>query len=331
MVEVTACGCGAVGGFDDAARKLGLCYVFFFSSRRRHTRLTCDWSSDVCSSDLARARPVESPALVLARARVGGALFGTAVGLGRFRVLERLGGGGMGVVYAAYDPELDRGVALKTVHVPRIGRDIALAEAKALARLAHPNVVPVFDVGASGDHVYIVMELVRGETLRAWVGGKALPEILDVYHQAGQALAAAHAAGLVHRDFKPDNAIVGTDGRVRVVDFGLACEAAPEATSDAATGVATGAALGAAAGESLSPVRVGGTPRYMAPEQAAGAAATPAADQFSFGVSLGEALRGDPGRPVPRWIELVIERATAADPGARFPSMAGLLRALGAD
>jgi tetratricopeptide (TPR) repeat protein len=279
------------------------------------------------AAQIARARPVESPALVLARARVGGALFGTAVGLGRFRVLERLGGGGMGVVYAAYDPELDRGVALKTVHVPRIGRDIALAEAKALARLAHPNVVPVFDVGASGDHVYIVMELVRGETLRAWVGGKALLEILGVYRQAGEALAAAHAAGLVHRDFKPDNAIVGTDGRVRVVDFGLACEAAPDAASDAATDPA----IGAAAGERSSPVRVGGTPRYMAPEQAAGAAATPAADQYSFGVSLGEALRGDPGRPVPRWVELVIERATAVDPGVRFPSMAALLRALGAD
>ncbi|HEX3766376.1 MAG TPA: serine/threonine-protein kinase [Kofleriaceae bacterium] len=273
---------------------------------------------DVMSAQIADARPVESPALVLARARIAGALFGDAVGLGRFRVLERLGGGGMGVVYAAYDPELDRGVALKTVHVPRIGRDIALAEAKALARLAHPNVVPVFDVGASGDHVYIVMELVRGETLRAWVQGKPPPEILDVYRQAGQALAAAHAAGLVHRDFKPDNAIVGTDGRVRVVDFGLACEAAGEPSSEASA-------------EISSPVRVGGTPRYMAPEQTAGAPATPAADQYSFGVSLGEALRGDPDRAVPRWLELVVERATAADPGARFASMQALLRALGAD
>ena len=263
------------------------------------------------SADLAGARPSESPALMLARARVGGALFGPSVGLGRFRVLERLGGGGMGIVYAAYDPELDRGVALKTVHVPRIGREIALAEAKALARLAHPNVVPVFDVGADGEHVYIVMELVRGETLGAWVKDRPQSEILDVYRQAGQALAAAHAAGLVHRDFKPDNAIVGTDGRVRVVDFGLACEAATHDTA--------------------APARVGGTPRYMAPEQAAGAPATPAADQYSFGVSLGEALRGDPGKPVPRWLETVVERATARDPAARFESMSQLLRALGRD
>ena len=146
------------------------------------------------TAEIAGARPEESPALVLARARVAGALFGAAVGLGRFRVLERLGGGGMGVVYAAYDPELDRGVALKTVHVPRIGREIALAEAKALARLAHPNVVPVFDVGVEGEHVYIVMELVRGDTLGAWVKDRSQAEILDVYRQAGHALEIGRAS-----------------------------------------------------------------------------------------------------------------------------------------
>jgi tetratricopeptide (TPR) repeat protein/predicted Ser/Thr protein kinase len=260
---------------------------------------------------LADARPAESPALSLARARVGGALFGGAVGLGRFRVLERLGGGGMGVVYAAYDPELDRGVALKMVHVPRGGRELALSEAKALARLAHPNVVPVFDVGIEGEHVYIVMELVRGPTLGQWVKDKTQREILDVYRQAGHALAAAHGAGLVHRDFKPDNAIVGLDGRVRVVDFGLACEAATDATT--------------------TTPRAAGTPRYMAPEQATGAQITAAADQYSFGVSLEDALRGDPDKPLPRWIDVVIRRATAADPEARFASMPALLRALGRD
>jgi predicted Ser/Thr protein kinase len=261
------------------------------------------------SAAFARAWSLAPPA-VLARARIAGALFGAEAGLGRFRVLERLGGGGMGVVYAAYDPELDRGVALKTVQVPQAGRELALREAKALAKLAHPNVVPVFDVGIEEDHVYIVMELVRGTTLRAWVADKAQREILDVYRQAGQALAAAHDAGLVHRDFKPDNAMVDDAGRVRVVDFGLACEAM------------TGGSSGA---------RAVGTPRYMAPEQAAGAPATPAADQYSFSTSLDEALRGDASRAVPRWIEQVIERGAAADPAARFASMSELLRALARD
>ncbi|HEY6035136.1 MAG TPA: serine/threonine-protein kinase, partial [Kofleriaceae bacterium] len=163
--------------------------------------------------------------------------------------------------------------------------------------------VPVFDVGFEAGHVYIVMELIRGATLRAWVEGRSVAEILDAYRQAGLALAAAHDAGLVHRDFKPDNAIVGTDRRVRVVDFGLACE----------TRAATRAP-------------VGGTPAYMAPEQADGAA-TPAADQYSFGIALREAIAS----PRPRWIEDVIERATAASPEARFGSMHELLRALARD
>src|SRR5215510_14448118 len=197
----------------------------------------------------AGARPGDPAGMALARARVAGALFGTTAALGRFHVLEQLGRGGMGVVYAAYDPELDRRVALKMVNVPSGGRDIAVAEAKALARLSHPNVVPVFDVGVVEDHVYIVMELVRGSTLREWVKDKRPRDILGAYRQAGEALAAAHASGLVHRDFKPDNAIMGSDGRVRVVDFGLACEATTE--------------------DGASPARVGGTPRYMAPEQAA--------------------------------------------------------------
>ena len=175
---------------------------------------------------LVEARPTDPAGLALARARVETALFGAAAGCGRFHVLERIGRGGMGVVYAAYDPELDRGVALKMIHVPERGRELAIAEAKALARLSHPNIVPVYDVGVLEDHVYIVLELVRGVTLREWVKDRPVRQIVEVYLQAGAALAAAHAAGLVHRDFKPDNAIAGVDGRVRVVDFGLACEAA---------------------------------------------------------------------------------------------------------
>jgi tetratricopeptide (TPR) repeat protein len=218
----------------------------------------------------------------------------------------------MGVVYEAYDPDLARGVALKLINVTAKDREAALAEAKALARLSHPNVVPIYDVGLESDRVYLVMELVRGNTLRLWPEGRKLREILDMYQQAGRALAAAHDAGLVHRDFKPENAIVGTDGRVRVVDFGLACEADdPErATSERR--------------------RAAGTPRFMAPEIKAGAAIAPAADQYSFCVALGEALELA-SEPTPRRIAAVIERGRAVNPAERFASMADLLRDLARD
>jgi tetratricopeptide (TPR) repeat protein len=220
----------------------------------------------------------------------------------------------MGVVYAARDPELDRTVALKLVSVPGTGTQAALAEAQALARLSHPNVVPVFDVGIDCDRVFIVMELIRGHTLRRWVEGRSVDETIAAYRQAGAALAAAHERGLVHRDFKPDNALVGTDGRVRVVDFGLACEVKDNA---AASGLA---------------VRGGGTPRYVAPEQATGQPARPAADQYSFAVALAEALRNRDGSTrAPKWVQALLERATAHDPAARFPSLPDLLRALGED
>jgi predicted Ser/Thr protein kinase len=273
---------------------------------------------------MADARPALDPvALAAAGARVSRALFETPQGaptVGRFRVLDRIGAGGMGVVYRAYDPNLDRAVALKLVHVPVRGHAAALAEAKALARLSHPNVVPVHDVSVIGEHVCMIMELVEGETLRRWVRGpgRTQREILRAYMQAGAALAAAHEAGLVHRDFKPDNAIMGTDGRVRVIDFGIACEAS------------------ATEGD----VRRGaGTPAYMAPEQRGGEPVMPAADQYSFCTALAEALTGQqpsedrplPAGGLPRWIDTVIARGRTADPRARFPSMAELLRALSRD
>lgn len=264
---------------------------------------------------MAQLRPGAAPGARLVRARVLGALFGeaaTAGAFGRFLVRARLGAGGMGVVYEAYDPDLARGVALKLVNVAASDRQTALAEAQALARLSHPNVVPIYDVGLERDHVYLVMELVRGKTLRQWPEGRTPGEILLVYQQAGIALAAAHDVGLVHRDFKPDNAIVGTDGRVRVVDFGLACEAddPAHATRDRRA--------------------VAGTPHFMAPEIKAGAAITPAADQYSFCIALGEALAGA-GTAPPRRIAAVLARGRADDPAARFPTMGDLLRALARD
>jgi serine/threonine protein kinase len=147
--------------------------------------------------------------------------------LGRYIVVEPIGRGGMGVVYRAYDPELDRRVALKLLR--RQGESTGdeqarlVREGKAMARLAHPNVAAVHDVGVDDDQVFIAMELVEGQTLRAWLETpRSWRAIVAMFLQAGRGLSAAHAAGMVHRDFKPDNVIVGADGRARVVDFGLA-------------------------------------------------------------------------------------------------------------
>ena len=166
-------------------------------------------------------------------------------------VLDVVGAGGMGVVYAAYDPELDRKVALKLLR-GGFGRNGGLArEAQTLARLSHPNVITVYDVGVAGKaesgEIFVAMELLD-RTLAAYLREARRPwrEVLDLFVKAGRGLAAAHAAGLVHRDFKPDNVLLGDDGRVRVTDFGLALSVADEETG---------------------PVTRVGTPAYMAPEQ----------------------------------------------------------------
>jgi eukaryotic-like serine/threonine-protein kinase len=266
-----------------------------------------DTDAPAVGDALACARPGDDVVdRAMIRARVAAALFDEPVQpikIGRFQLLQRVGRGGMGVVYAAYDPDLDRRVALKLVPVDdRETRDRWLAEAKALASLSHPHVVPVHDVDVVNDRICIVMEFVAGKTLRAWCDapGRSWGAILEVYRQAGEGLDAAHRAGLVHRDFKPDNAIVGADHRVRVVDFGLA-RTVGHAVADGA-----------------------GTPRYMAPEQSSGAALTPAADQYAFCMSLREAL----GERAPRWIADAIDRGAAIDPAARYATMTELLRAL---
>jgi tetratricopeptide (TPR) repeat protein len=239
--------------------------------------------------------------------------------VGRYLVLDAVGAGGMGVVYAAYDPEFDRRIALKIVR-PR--GDRLLCEAQAAARLSHPNVVAVHDAGSFGDQVFLAMELVDGQTLRQWLAEeeRGWREIVRVFTLAGRGLAAAHAAGLVHRDFKPENVLVGKDGQVRVADFGLA---RPEDDT----------ALAEPWDEGL---RTAGTPAYMAPEQRRGAADA-RSDQFSFCVALWEALAGT--RPVsgaagelrPAWLRQVLLRGLQADPAARHPSMEALLAALTRD
>ena len=201
--------------------------------------------------------------------------------IGRFVVLKVVGEGGMGVVYAAYDPTLDRKIAVKLVRVPiasssaAADRERMLREARALARLTHPAILTVHDAGVIDDQVFIATELAGGGTLRAWQRAAARPwrVLVAAYREAGEGLAAAHDAGLVHRDFKPDNVLRTSDGRIRVADFGLA---APIGDGDRA---------------------IAGTPRYMAPEQHRGEVAGPAADQFAFCVALWEALTGAPPFP----------------------------------
>ncbi len=237
--------------------------------------------------------------------------------VGRFTLLQRLGVGAMGVVYAAYDPELDRRIAVKLLRTrqgPGAARAQArlLREAQAMARLAHPNVAVVHDVGTHEGDVFVAMEFIRGATLHGWLRDqpRTWREVVDVFMQAGRGLAAAHAAGLVHRDFKPSNAMIGDDGRVRVLDFGLCyTETAADRDGLADSGVVASAVSGAAM-SATSLVRksspngqpevritrreeVVGTPAYMPPEQFRhNGLVGPASDQFSFCASLYEALYG---------------------------------------
>jgi tetratricopeptide (TPR) repeat protein len=277
--------------------------------------------------------------------------------LGRYVVVRRIGRGGMGTVYAAYDPELDRNLALKLVTVAGEGsvgdegRARLLREAQAIGGLSHPNVVAVHDVGVHGNHVVIAMEHVEGTSLRAWLAEpRPWREVLPVFLQASRGLQAAHRAGLVHRDFKPDNVLLGTDGRVRVADFGLA-----RAAGGPAPAAGPAAAATQEADLDLRLTLTGttlGTPAYMSPEQHRCDPVDARSDQFSFCVALWEGLFGrrpfsgktladlarqtahgeidppPPRRRVPRRIRRALERGLSPDPAARFPSMAALAREL---
>ncbi|HLL20516.1 MAG TPA: protein kinase [Kofleriaceae bacterium] len=219
--------------------------------------------------------------------------------VGRYLVLSALGAGGMGVVFSAYDPQLDRKVALKLLRggvnysaaLPRSDARTRLRrEAQAIAQLSHPNVVNVYDVGTTEeDDLYIAMEFVEGDTLTTWLKNypRTWREIIDVFLQAARGLMAAHSVGLLHRDFKPDNVLVGGDGRVRVTDFGLARSLI---TPD--EGARMRPEVGALNVDLTATGTVLGTPRYMAPEQLTGADIDARADQFSFCVALYEALWG---------------------------------------
>src|SRR4051812_28326013 len=277
--------------------------------------------------------------------------------IGRYVVVGTLGAGGMGIVHAAYDPKLDRKVAIKVLRTRAFDdsalqalRTRLLREAQAMARFSHPNVLPVHDIGEHDGHLFVAMELIAGTSLRSWARDKSWQKVLAAYRAAGEGLAAAHEAGVVHRDFKPDNVLVGADGRPRVSDFGLArlvSEAEPGPAHPAQIGEGDAFAL-------ISPVTAAGTllgtPAYMAPEQMRGEAG-PAADQFSFCASLYEGLFGElpfeghtvaelrsnigVGRireprksEVPRRIRKAVARGLSFDPERRFSSMRELVFAL---
>jgi eukaryotic-like serine/threonine-protein kinase len=302
-------------------------------------------------SELAAGTLGHAPTLIAGEALVAGREPAPPGGLtvGRYRLGQKLGAGGMGMVFEATDPELQRKVAVKLIHPGSSGdaeamRERLLVEARAMAQLAHPNVVAVHDVGRAGEQIFIAMELVEGATLGAWLAEapRSRAEVLAAFVAAGRGLLAAHRVGLVHRDFKPDNVLVGHDGRVRVTDFGLA--RAPRVVGVSATTVdarltATGALVG--------------TPAYMAPEQWAGEPTDARSDQFSFCVALYEALEGRPPfageelgtlarqvmagevRPLqrahPRWLRRLLQRGLAMLPGDRFPSLAEIVAELAAD
>jgi len=260
----------------------------------------------------------------------------------RYEVASELGHGGMGTVYLAHDRSLGRDVALK-LHRAHAGSDRLQREAFAMAKLAHPNVVNVFEVSTYDERVFVAMEYVKGGTLRTWLAAapRSWREIVAMLVEAGRGLAAAHAAGLVHRDFKPENVLVGEDGRPRVGDFGLARphSAGRRPSNPDALAVALTVTGGLA-----------GTPAYMAPEQLEGGDVGARCDQFAFCVVAWEALYGArpfkgttlsslhaaitthelerPSSPVPDRVRKVIERGLASDPAARFADMTALLAEL---
>ncbi len=297
------------------------------------------------------------------RAALEARIFGTrgpSSHFGRFVVLDKLGEGGMGMVFGAYDPQLDRRVALKVVRtragLGTVGRSRLLREGKALGRLSHPNVVAVHDVGLVEDDLFIAMEYVEGGNLSQWV--QAHPEItadrqreaLRLMVDAARGLAAAHAAGLVHRDLKPANTLVGSDGRLRLADFGLVLHDQDDDAEVASPGPSAGDGSETSFDKLTETGAILGTPAYMAPEQFEGRADA-RSDQFSLCATFYEVLFGcrpfdgasaierlgsfdaGPRSPtsrafVPTAVERLLRRGLCVDPAARFATMDELLAEL---
>ena len=268
----------------------------------------------------------------------------------RFELGPRLGTGGMGTVYEAWDEQLQRRVALKILRrrpAESTSKRRLLREAQGLARLAHPNVIPVYDVGHHEGRVWIAMEYVAGQTLREWVacGARSQAEILERWIAAGRGLAAIHAAGLIHRDIKPDNVLLGEDGRVRVIDLGLVKIARTlDERTDASRGDSTMAIEGGSSDEVTDCDAFLGTPAYSAPEQREERWVDARSDQYAFCVSLWEGLTGvrphrverqrgglvplPAGKHLPARLHRALSRGLSPEPDARFEDMERLLAVL---
>lgn len=334
------------------------------------TRLGIEGHMDTCSectevvSEMARlfassqVSQGAAPRLVDAQTLVGSATQPApdVVHVGRYQLGRRLGSGAMGMVFEAHDPQLHRSVAIKLLH-PHIaeGPEGArlLREARSMAQLAHPNVVTVHDAGRAGRQVFVAMERVDGVTLGAWLKQKprGRDAVLKVFVQAGRGLEAAHAVGIVHRDFKPENVMLGSDGRARVADFGLA---RPSVRWVAGQDESVPAMHATMTIDGLTREgAVVGTPAYMAPEQWNGALADARSDQFAFCVALYEAIVGrrpfegrtlpalatavthgrlqPMPRSVPGWLREALQTGLRVEPQRRHPSMSALLRVLERD
>lgn len=306
------------------------------------------------SQAVTRCAPLSVEAMRM-RASIEARLFDAAappVEVGRFVVLDRIGQGGMGTVYRARDPRLDRVVALKLLRPGRGASARRLErEAHAMARLAHPHVVTVYEVGDSPNGVFVAMELVDGDTLASWCTARPLGdrnrwrELLALALQAADGLAAAHAIGLVHRDVKPSNLLIGRDGRLRVADFGLVALDDDESIDGGTTSGGAGSS-----GSLTLAGDVVGTPAYMAPEQIDGRSDRKS-DQFGFCATFFKAFTGtrayagddldalresfargpiavEPGH-LPVAILAVLRRGLSVDPARRFADMPALIDALG--